>query len=119
MNEIKGRIDEVTELATDWIQNSDPKASQRLTNEITALSERFESVSTRLIKREKELEDIGLKWQRFETSCRELMAWIKNQRGVLHETVTADDAPLAQQLQQLSTCQVILCFVVCPVTAAQ
>lgn len=119
MNEIKGRIDEITELATDWVQNSDPKASQRLTNEITALSERFQAVSTRLIKKEKELEDIGLKWQRFETSCTELLAWIKNQRAFLHETVTADDAPLTQQLQQLSTCQVVLCFIVCLVTAGQ
>ena len=105
MNEISGRIDEVTELATDWAQNSEPSASQRLTNEITALSERFGSVSTRLIKKEKSLEDILLKWQRFESSCSDLLAWVESQTDVLNESVTVD-VSLTLQLQQLATCQV-------------
>jgi len=105
MNEISGRMDEVTELATDWAQNSDPSSSTRLTNEITSLSERFGSVSTRLIKKEKELEDILVKWQRFESSCSDMQAWIESQTAVLNETVTVD-VPLTLQLQQLSTCQV-------------
>lgn len=105
MNEISGRMDEVTELATDWAQNSDPSSSQHLTNEITSLSERFGSVSTRLIKKEKELEDILVKWQRFESSCADLQAWIENQRAVLNESVTVD-VSLTLQLQQLATCQV-------------
>ena len=98
-------MDEVTELATDWAQNSDPSSSTRLTNEITSLSERFGSVSTRLIKKEKELEDILVKWQRFESSCSDMQAWIESQTAVLNETVTVD-VPLTLQLQQLSTCQV-------------
>ena len=105
MNEISGRMDEVTELATDWAQNSDPSSSQRLTNEITSLSDRFGSVSTRLIKKEKELEDILVKWQRFESSCADMQAWIESQTAVLNESVTVD-VSLTQQLQQLSTCQV-------------
>ena len=105
MNEISSRIDEVTELATDWAQNSDPSTSQRLTNEMTVLSERFRSVSTRLIKKEKELEDILVKWQRFESSCSDLLAWIENQTDVLNETVTVD-VSLTLQLQQLAICQV-------------
>ena len=108
MSEISGRIDEVTELATDWAQNSEPSASQRLTNEITAISERFGSASTRLIKKEKELEDILAKWQSLESSCSDLLAWIENQNDVLNETVTVD-APLTVQLQQLATCQVKPC----------
>ena len=109
MSEISGRIGEVTELATDWAQNSELSASQRLTNEITAISERFGSVSTRLIKKEKELEDILAKWQSLESSCSDLLAWIENQNDVLNETVTVD-APLTVQLQQLATCQVKPCF---------
>ena len=105
MNEISGRMDEVTELATDWAQNSDPSSSQRLTNEITSLSQRFTSISTRLIKKEKELEDILVKWQRFEISCADLQAWIESQTAVLNESVTVD-VSLTQQLQQLATCQV-------------
>lgn len=105
MNEISGRMDEVTELATDWAQNSDPSSSQRLTNEVTSLSQRFGSVSTRLIKKEKELEDILVKWQRFESSCADLHAWIESQTAVLNESVTVD-VSLTQQLQQLATCQV-------------
>ena len=105
MNEISGRIGEVTELATDWAQNSEPSASQRLTNEITSLSERFGSVSTRLTKKEKELEDILMTWQRFESSCADLSSWIENQTDVLNETVTVD-VSLTLQLQQLATCQV-------------
>lgn len=98
-------MDEVTELATDWAQNSDPTSSQRLTNEITSLSERFGSVSTRLIKKEKELEDIMVKWQRFESSCTDMLAWIESQTAELNETVT-EQASLTLQLQQLATCQV-------------
>ena len=109
MNEINDRIQEVTELATDWAQNSDPDASKRLTDEMTALSQRFDLVSTRLIKKDKELEDITLKWQRFEKSCSELLEWLKNQADMLNETVTVD-APLSQQLQQLSVSQVIWFF---------
>ena len=105
MNEISGRVDEVTELATDWAQNTDPSSSQRLTNEITSISERFGSVSTRLIKKEKELEDILVKWQRFETSCADILAWIETQTAELNESVTVD-VSLTQQLQQLATCQV-------------
>ena len=105
MNEISGRMDEVTELATDWAQNSDPASSQRLTNEISSLSERFGSVSTRLIKKEKELEDILVKWQRFESSCADMQAWIESQTAVLKESVTVD-VSLTLQLQQLATCQV-------------
>ena len=105
MNEISGRMDEVTELATDWAQNSDPSASQRLTSEIASLSERFGSVSTRLIKKEKELEDILVKWQQFESSCADMMAWIESQTTVLNESVTVD-VSLTLQLQQLATCQV-------------
>lgn len=105
MNEISGRMDEVTELATDWAQNSDPSASQRLTSEIASLSERFGSVSTRLIKKEKELEDILVKWQQFETSCADMMAWIESQTVVLNESVTVD-VSLTLQLQQLAICQV-------------
>lgn len=105
MNEISGRVDEVTELATDWAQNTDPSSSQRLTNEITSISERFGSVSTRLIKKEKELGDILVKWQRFETSCADILAWIETQTAELNESVTVD-VSLTQQLQQLATCQV-------------
>lgn len=105
MNEISGRMDEVTELATDWAQNSDPSASQRLTSEIASLSERFGSVSTRLIKKEKELEDILVKWQQFESSCADMMAWIESQTTVLNESVTVD-VSLTLQLQQLAICQV-------------
>lgn len=104
-NEISGRIDEVTDLATDWAQNSEPSASQHLTNEITEISERFGAVSTRLVKREKELDDVLVKWQKFESSCSDLLAWIANQRDVLNKTVKMD-APLTLQLQQLGTCQV-------------
>lgn len=105
MNEISGRMDEVTELATDWAQNSDPSSSQRLTNEITSLSQRFDTVSTRLIKKEKELEDILVKWQRFESSCGDLQAWIESQTAVLNESIKVD-VSLTQQLQHLATCQV-------------
>ena len=98
-------MDEVTELATDWAQNSDPSSAQRLTNEITSLSERFSSVSTRLIKKEKELEDHLVKWQRFESSCADMLAWIKSQTALLNESVTVD-VSLTLQLQQLATCQV-------------
>ena len=105
LNEISGRIDEIVELATDWAQNSKPSASQHLTNEITEISERFGSVSTRLVKREKELDDVLVKWQRFESSCSDLLAWIANQRDVLNKTVKID-APLTLKLQQLRICQV-------------
>ena len=108
MHGISGRIDDVTELATDWAQNTDSSASQRLTNEITSISERFGSVSTRLKKKEKELEDILAKWQSLESSCSDLLAWIENQNDVLNEAVTGD-GPLTVQLQQLATCQVKPC----------
>lgn len=105
MGEISGRVNEVTDLATDWAQNSEPSASQRLTNEITSLTERFGSVSARLVRKEKELEDVLLKWQRFESSCADILAWIESQTAVLNESV-AVDASLTEQLQQLATCQV-------------
>ena len=105
MGEISGRVNEVTDLATDWAQNSEPSASQRLTNEITSLTERFGSVSARLVRKEKELEDILLKWQRFESSCADIVAWVESQTAVLNESV-AVDASLTEQLQQLATCQV-------------
>ena len=106
MNEISGRIDEVSELATDWAQNSEPSASKRLTNEITTLTERFGSVSTQLIKKEKEVNDLLVKWQSFESSSADLSSWIENQTDVLNETVTVD-VSLTLQLEQLATCQVI------------
>ena len=105
MNEISGRIDEVSELATDWAQNSEPSASKRLTNEITTLTERFGSVSSQLIKKEKEVNDLLVKWQSFESSSADLSSWIENQTDVLNETVTVD-ASLTLQLEQLATCQV-------------
>ena len=105
IGEISGRVSEVTELATDWAQNSEPSASQRLTNEITSLTDRHGSVSSRLIKKEKELEDILLKWQRFETSCTDILAWIESQTAVLNESVTVD-VSLTEQLEQLAICQV-------------
>ena len=105
MNDIRGRMDEVRELATDWAQNSDPSSSHRLTNEITSLSERFGSVSTRLIKKEKELEDMLVKRQRFESSCADMLVWIESQIAELNESVTVD-VSLTLQLQQLAICQV-------------
>ena len=105
MGEISGRVNEVTDLATDWAQNSEPSASQRLTNEITSLTERFGSVSARLVRKEKELEDILLKWQRFESACADIVAWVESQTAVLNESF-AVDASLTEQLQQLATCQV-------------
>ena len=105
MNEISGRIDEVSELATDWAQNSEPSASKRLTNEITTLTERFGSVSSQLINKEREVNDLLVKWQSFESSSADLSSWIENQTDVLNETVTVD-VSLTLQLEQLATCQV-------------
>ena len=107
MNEISSRIDEVTELATDWAQNSEPSASQRLTNEVTSLTERFNSLSARLLEREKEVEDVHVKWQRYDNSCSDMLSWVNNQNSVLNDSVTVD-VSLTLQLEQLGICKVRL-----------
>ena len=105
MNDISSRLDEVTELATDWAQNSEPSVSQRLTSDITSLTERFATLSARVIEREKILEDFMVKWQRFNSSCSDMLNWIEIQNTVLSESVTVD-VSLTLQLEQLAICKV-------------